>query len=67
MPTVDRNGVKMHYEVRGNVPAILVTHGFAASSRMFQATSDALADIDPVIALVKPTCASCPAAGSCVA
>jgi pimeloyl-ACP methyl ester carboxylesterase len=44
MPIIDRNGVKVHYEVRGTGPAVLVTHGFAASSHMFEATSDALAN-----------------------
>jgi hypothetical protein len=32
MPTVDRDGVKIHYEVRGNGPAVLseVGHAFSA-------------------------------------
>jgi pimeloyl-ACP methyl ester carboxylesterase len=42
MPTVDRGGVNIHYEIRGNGPSILVTHGFAASSHVFEATTTAV-------------------------
>jgi pimeloyl-ACP methyl ester carboxylesterase len=49
MATVDRNGVKIHYEVRGTGPAILVSHGFAASSHMFEGTAAALAASHRVI------------------
>jgi pimeloyl-ACP methyl ester carboxylesterase len=50
MPTVDRDGVGIHYDAGGSGPAILVTHGFAASSHMFDATSTALLDAHRVIA-----------------
>lgn len=31
MPFVDNNGVKIHYEVEGEGPAVLMQHGFAAT------------------------------------
>jgi pimeloyl-ACP methyl ester carboxylesterase len=37
------------YTVRGSGPAILLSHGFAASSRMFAANVDALADQHTVV------------------
>jgi pimeloyl-ACP methyl ester carboxylesterase len=49
MPAIDRDGVKIHYEVRGEGPPILVTHGFAASSHMFEATATAFAGTHRVI------------------
>ena len=49
MPTLDRNGVNIHYEIRGEGPAVLVTHGFGASSHMFEATSASLAATHRVI------------------
>jgi pimeloyl-ACP methyl ester carboxylesterase len=49
MPTVDRDGVKIHHEIRGDGPAILASHGFAASSHMYEATTIALADAHRVI------------------
>ena len=35
MPTLDRNGVTIHYEVHGNGPAVLLTHGYSATCRMW--------------------------------
>src|SRR5262249_26734641 len=35
MPTLDRNGVTIHYEVHGNGPAVLLTHGYGATCRMW--------------------------------
>ena len=49
MATIDRNGVKIHYEVRGTGRTILVSHGFAASSHMFEGTAAALAATHRVI------------------
>lgn len=43
MPYLDRDGVRLYYEVAGSGPAILLTHGFAASSRMFAKTVPPLA------------------------
>ena len=30
MPTLDRNGVTIYYEVHGNGPAVLLSHGYSA-------------------------------------
>ncbi len=48
--SIERDGVRIHYEVRGSggVP-ILFTHGFAASSAMFASTAAALARDGEVI------------------
>ncbi len=36
MPKLDRNGVKIHYEVHGKGPVILLTHGYSATSHMWR-------------------------------
>lgn len=36
MPRLNRDGVELHYEVHGQGPAILLTHGFAATSQMWR-------------------------------
>jgi pimeloyl-ACP methyl ester carboxylesterase len=40
---IERDGVRVSYDVAGDGPAILLTHGFAASARMFDANVDSLA------------------------
>jgi pimeloyl-ACP methyl ester carboxylesterase len=35
MPTLDRNGVGIHYEDHGQGPAILLSHGYSATSQMW--------------------------------
>ncbi len=35
MATLDRNGVTLNYEVYGSGPALLLTHGFSATARMW--------------------------------
>lgn len=42
MPMLDRDGVKIHYEVHGEGPAILLTHGFSATSVMWEGQVEAL-------------------------
>jgi pimeloyl-ACP methyl ester carboxylesterase len=49
MAYLDRDGVRIHYESTGSGPAVLLTHGFAASSRMFAGNVDALAKDHTVI------------------
>lgn len=49
MAVLDRDGVRIHYEVAGRGPAVLVTHGFSASGHMFAGTAEALADDHTVI------------------
>ena len=35
MPTVEPEGVRIHYDATGGGPVVLLTHGFSASSHMF--------------------------------
>jgi pimeloyl-ACP methyl ester carboxylesterase len=36
VPKIDRDGVEIHYEVHGSGPPLLLTHGFASTSAMWQ-------------------------------
>jgi len=36
MPMLDRDGVKLYYEVHGDGPVILLTHGYSATSEMWR-------------------------------
>ena len=36
MPTIDREGVKIYYEVHGEGPAILLSHGYSSTSEMWR-------------------------------
>lgn len=42
MPTLNRNGVNIYYEVHGTGPTMLLTHGFSATSEMWKANIAAL-------------------------
>jgi pimeloyl-ACP methyl ester carboxylesterase len=42
MPTIDRDGVKIYYEVQGDGPAVLLTHGYSMTSAMWQGQVAAL-------------------------
>ena len=42
MPLLDRNGVKIHYEIHGKGAPVLLSHGYSASSRMWDAQVAAL-------------------------
>ena len=42
MPEIDRNGVKIHYEVYGSGPPLLLTHGYSSTSAMWQGQIEAL-------------------------
>ena len=42
MPTLDRDGVKIHYEVTGQGPALLLTHGYSATGDMWRGQLAAL-------------------------
>jgi pimeloyl-ACP methyl ester carboxylesterase len=35
MPTLDRDGVKIHYEVAGDGPTLILTHGYSSTSDMW--------------------------------
>ena len=50
MATLNRNGVNLHYVDEGSGPAILLTHGFGASSRMWEGQVEAFRDRYRVIA-----------------
>jgi pimeloyl-ACP methyl ester carboxylesterase len=36
MPTLNRSGVNLHYEIHGDGPAILLSHGYSATSEMWR-------------------------------
>ena len=42
MPKIDRDEVKIHYEVHGSGPALLLTHGYSSTSAMWQGQIAAL-------------------------
>jgi len=42
MPTLNRNGVNIYYEVHGSGPALLLTHGFSATTEMWKPNIAAL-------------------------
>ena len=44
MAKLDRNGVKIHYEVHGSGPTILLSHGYSSTSRMWDGQVAALLD-----------------------
>jgi pimeloyl-ACP methyl ester carboxylesterase len=41
---LDRNGVKIHYEVHGSGPTILLSHGYSSTCRMWDGQISALKD-----------------------
>jgi len=43
MPKVDRDGVGIYYEVHGEGPPLLLTHGYSSTSAMWHGQVDALA------------------------
>ncbi len=44
MPMLDRNGVRIHYEVHGAGPPVLLSHGYSATCRMWDGQIAALKD-----------------------
>ncbi len=44
MPSIDRDGIKVYYESTGSGPAILLSHGYSATSRMWEGQVKALKD-----------------------
>lgn len=42
MPTLNRDGVNIHYEVHGSGPALILTHGYSSTSAMWQGQIAAL-------------------------
>jgi pimeloyl-ACP methyl ester carboxylesterase len=43
MPKIDRDGVKISYEVHGKGPALILTHGYSSTSQMWSDQVEALA------------------------
>jgi pimeloyl-ACP methyl ester carboxylesterase len=50
MPYIDRDGVKVYYESEGSGPAVLLSHGYSATSGMWKGQMDALKGTHRVIA-----------------
>jgi pimeloyl-ACP methyl ester carboxylesterase len=44
MPYLNRDGVNIYYEERGRGPAVLLSHGYSASARMWKGQMEALSD-----------------------
>lgn len=44
MPHADLNGIRIRYDVEGSGPAVLLSHGYSATGRMWDAQRTALAD-----------------------
>lgn len=44
MPYIERDGVKVYYESAGSGPALLLSHGYSATSRMWRGQVDAFKD-----------------------
>src|ERR1700722_232151 len=42
MPTINRDGVEIYYEVHGSGPPLLLTHGYSSTSQMWQGQIEAL-------------------------
>ena len=49
MAYIDRNGMKIFYEVEGSGPTVLLSHGYSASARMWRGQVEALKDSYRVI------------------
>jgi pimeloyl-ACP methyl ester carboxylesterase len=44
MPMLDRDGVKIHYDVAGDGPALILTHGYSSTGEMWAGQVGPLAD-----------------------
>ena len=42
MPTIDRDGVAIYYEVLGDGPPLILTHGYSSTPQMLQGQIAAL-------------------------
>ena len=50
MPMLDRDGIKIHYEVSGEGPALILSHGYSSTSQMWAGQVAALSPHFKVIA-----------------
>lgn len=44
MAFLDRDGVRIYYDVQGSGPAVLLSHGYSATSQMWARQVEALKD-----------------------
>jgi pimeloyl-ACP methyl ester carboxylesterase len=44
MAKLNRDGVELYYEVHGEGPALLLTHGYSATSQMWKGQIEALSE-----------------------
>ncbi|THD67319.1 alpha/beta fold hydrolase, partial [Phenylobacterium sp.] len=49
MPTLDRNGVAIHYDVAGSGPTLILTHGYSSTGQMWDGQIAPLAEHFTVI------------------
>jgi pimeloyl-ACP methyl ester carboxylesterase len=49
MAVIDRSGVKLHYEVHGEGPVVLLSHGYSATSGMWRGQVEALSRTHKVV------------------
>src|SRR3979411_89993 len=49
MSKLDRDGVKIHYEIHGSGPTLLLSHGYSSTARMWDGQVAALKDRYQVI------------------
>lgn len=49
MPKLDRNGVTIHYEVHGDGPALILTHGYSSTAQMWDGQIAALSQSHKLI------------------
>ncbi len=49
MPAIDRDGTAIYYESHGAGPAVLLSHGYGATCRMWDGQIAAFSDRYPVI------------------
>ena len=49
MAKLDRDGVKIHYEIHGSGPTLLLSHGYSSTARMWDGQIAALKDRYQVI------------------
>ena len=42
MPKIDRDGIKIHYEIHGDGPPLILSHGYSSTSAMWQGQIEAL-------------------------
>jgi pimeloyl-ACP methyl ester carboxylesterase len=50
MSTIERKGVEIYYEQHGRGPAVLLTHGYSATSQMWRGQCESLSDAYRLIA-----------------